>query len=75
MSTEQIFHTGESRLNLGKSLSEKDIKSHELARQIREDYKNGIIGKANYEDRCKKSRYMDIILNRTNKEEKIWWKE
>ena len=75
LSTEQIFHTGESRLNLGKALSEKDIKSHELARQIREDYKNGIIGKANYEDRCKKSRYMDIILNRTNKEELIWWKE
>ena len=67
--------TGKSRINLGKTKSQKDIDSDNLAKQVRQDYKNGIIGKVNYEKNLiKKSRYLDILGNRTNKEDIIWWK-
>lgn len=44
--------------------------------EIRQDYKDGIKGKSSYEKHgLTKSRYMDIVLNRTWKEEIAWWKE
>ena len=45
-------------------------------KEIRQDYKDNIKGKSAYEKHnLTKSRYMDIILNRTWKEENVWWKE
>jgi len=45
-------------------------------RAIRQDYLDGIKGKVAYEKHdLTKSRYMDIILNRTWKEESVWWKD
>jgi len=50
--------------------------SKNLANIVRNDYKNGLIGKSNYEKNCiKKSRYIDIIGNRIFKEKEIWWKQ
>ena len=76
LSIEQVLTNDVKRIFLGKAKSEKDLKSDELAKLVREDYKNGLIGKANYEKHnIKKSRYIDIVSNSTNKEETIWWKE
>jgi len=75
LSTEQVLTNDVKRLNLGKVKSDKDLKSDEVAKLVREDYKNGLIGKANYDKHdIKKSRYIDIIANRTNKEDHCWWK-
>ena len=72
---DQVFNNSGKRINLGKVKSEKNLKSDALAKLVREDYKNGLIGKANYEKhQIKKSRYIDIIANRTNEEENVWWK-
>jgi hypothetical protein len=50
--------------------------SKNLANIVRNDYKNGLIGKSNYEKNCiKKSRYIDIIGNRIFKEKETWWKQ
>lgn len=71
---DQIFST-DKRLNLGKQKSEKDLESFKIAKIVREDYKNGLIGKNNYEKHnIPKSRYIDLIGNRTCKEENVWWK-
>lgn len=56
--------------------SDKDKLAYERARVVREDYKSGIIGKANFEKHgIKKSCYIDLIGNRTCKENMIWWKK
>jgi len=48
----------------------------EKIKEIRQDYSDGVRGKAAYEKHAlTKSRYMDIVLNRTWKEEEAWWKE
>lgn len=74
LSLDQIFST-DKRLNLGKQKSEKDLESFKIANIVREDYKNGLIGKSNYEKHnIPKSRYIDLIGNRTCKEENVWWK-
>jgi predicted transcriptional regulator len=74
LSLNQIFSTNK-RLNLGKQKSEKDLESFKIAKIVREDYKNGFIGKSNYEKHnIPKSRYIDLIGNRTCKEENVWWK-
>jgi hypothetical protein len=74
LSVEQIFST-DKRLNLGKQKSEKDLESYKIAKIVRDDYKNGIVGKSNYEKHnIPKSRYIDLIGNRTCKEEIVWWK-
>jgi hypothetical protein len=74
LSIEQIFST-DKRLNLGKQKSEKDLESYKIAKIVRDDYKNGIVGKSNYEKHnIPKSRYIDLIGNRTCKEEIVWWK-
>lgn len=74
LSIEQIFSI-DKRLNLGKQKSEKDLESYKIAKVVREDYKNGLIGKSNYEKHnIPKSRYIDLIGNRTCKEEIVWWK-
>lgn len=74
LSLDQIFSTNK-RLNLGKQKSEKDLESFKIAKIVRQDYKNGFIGKSNYEKHnIPKSRYIDLIGNRTCKEENIWWK-
>jgi predicted DNA-binding transcriptional regulator AlpA len=45
-------------------------------KEIRQDYLDGVKGIAAYEKHdLKKSHYMDIILNRTWKEDNIWWKD
>lgn len=55
--------------------SEKYRIATELALNLREDYKNGLIGKKLYEKyNIPKSRAMDILANRTCKEQEIWWK-
>jgi len=55
--------------------SEKDKNSYILARNLREDYKNGLQGKSLYEKyNVPKSRAMDILANRTCKDENVWWK-
>lgn len=55
--------------------SEKDKKAYELAHNLRTDYKNGSQGKSLYEKyNVPKSRAMDILANRTCKEENVWWK-
>jgi hypothetical protein len=55
--------------------SDKDKAAYEMAKLVREDYKNGIIGKANYDKyNIKKSKYIDLIGNRTCKEDCVWWK-
>jgi len=75
ISLDQVFHNDEKRLNLGKTQSERDIRAYELAKNLRADYKNGLIGKALYEKyNIPKSRAMDLIANRTCKEEIVWWK-
>jgi hypothetical protein len=55
--------------------SEKDKLAYELALNLRTDYKNGLKGKVLYEQKygIKKSRYIDIIGNRTCKEDNVWW--
>jgi predicted transcriptional regulator len=55
--------------------SEKDKLAYELAFNLRTDYKNGLKGKVLYEQKygIKKSRYIDIIGNRTCKEDNVWW--
>jgi len=74
LSLDQIF-SANKRLNLGKQKSEKDLESLKIAKIVREDYKNGLIGKSNYEKHnIPKSRYIDLIGNRTCKEENVWWK-
>lgn len=74
LSLDQIFSTNK-RLNLGKQKSEKDLESFKIAKIVREDYKNGIVGKSNYEKHnIPKSRYIDLIGNRTCKEQIVWWK-
>jgi len=74
LSIEQIFST-DKRLNLGKQKSEKNLESFKIAKIVRADYKNGIVGKINYEKHnIPKSRYIDLIGNRTCKEEIVWWK-
>jgi len=74
LSIEQIFST-DKRLNLGKQKSEKDLESYKISKIVRDDYKNGIVGKSNYEKHnIPKSRYIDLIGNRTCKEEIVWWK-
>ena len=74
LSLDQIFSTNK-RLNLGKQKSEKDLESFKIAKIVRQDYKNGFIGKSNYEKHnIPKSRYIDLIGNRTCKEENVWWK-
>jgi LAGLIDADG-like domain len=75
ISLDQVFHDGEKRLNLGKTQSERDIKAFELAKNLRMDYKNGLVGKTLYEKyNVPKSRAMDLIANRTCKEDNVWWK-
>jgi hypothetical protein len=75
ISLDQVFQNDEKRLNLGKTQSERDIRAYELAKNLRADYKNGLIGKALYEKyNIPKSRAMDLIANRTCKEEIVWWK-
>lgn len=70
-----VFYKEGKRLNLGKSKSDRDKKALEIAHLVREDYQNGLIGKANYEKHnIPKSRYIDLIGNRTCKEEIVWWK-
>ena len=55
--------------------SEKDKKAYELAHNLRTDYKNGSQGKSLYEKyNVPKSRAMDILANRTCKDENVWWK-
>jgi len=55
--------------------SDKDKKALEVAKCVREDYKNGIVGKNNFiKWGIPKSRYIDLIGNRTCKEENVWWK-
>ena len=55
--------------------SEKDKNSYILACNLREDYKNGLQGKSLYEKyNVPKSRAMDILANRTCKDENVWWK-
>jgi hypothetical protein len=55
--------------------SEKDKNSYILAQNLREDYKNGLQGKSLYEKyNVPKSRAMDILANRTCKDENVWWK-
>lgn len=72
---DQVLHSTESRLKLGKSQSDRDIKAYDIAEKVRMDYKSGIIGKANYEKYgIPKSRYIDLIGNRTCKNDIIWWK-
>jgi hypothetical protein len=72
---ETVFSTEEGRLKLGKAKSAKDEEAYVLAKRVREDYKAGIIGKANYEKHgIPKSRYIDLIGNRTCKEQEVWWK-
>ena len=74
LTLEQVFHQGEKRLNLGITQSEKNKKAEEMALLIRTRYSEGIRGKLLYEGICPKSRAMDLILNRTCKEENVWWK-
>lgn len=65
----------DKRLKLGKKKSKTDLDKYVVARSVRQDYKNGIIGKSNYEKHnINKSQYIDIILNRTFKEVDVWWK-
>jgi hypothetical protein len=72
--SDQILDNSGKRLSLGKTQSEKEKQAYELAFELRTDYKNGLKGKALYEKYgIKKSRYIDIIGNRTCKEEEIWW--
>jgi hypothetical protein len=72
--SDQILDNSGRRLSLGKTQSEKEKQAYELAFELRTDYKNGLKGKALYEKYgIKKSRYIDIIGNRTCKEEEIWW--
>ena len=74
LTIDQIFSTNK-RLNLGKQKSEKDLESYKIASIVRYDYKHGIVGKSNYEKHnITKSRYIDLIGNRTCKEENVWWK-
>jgi hypothetical protein len=55
--------------------SEKDKNAHALARDIRLDYQNGLKGKLLFEKHnVPKSRAMDILANRTCKEENVWWR-
>lgn len=71
---DQVLNSTE-RLNLGKSQSNRDVRAYNIAEKVRKDYKSGIIGKANYEKyEIPKSRYIDLIGNRTCKSETIWWK-
>lgn len=59
----------------GKALSIKDLASYEVAKLVRQGYKDGIRGKAAYEKfNIPKSRYIDLIGNRTVKEDIVWWK-
>ena len=68
--------SGKTRVFLGKTKSQKDIDSWVKANKVRQDYKDGIIGKKNYENNnITKNCYVDIVGNRQNKEEIIWWKE
>ena len=47
----------------------------EKVKEIRQDYLDGIIGKSSMtKHELNKSRYVDIISNRTWKEENIWWR-
>ncbi len=73
--SDQILDNSGKRLSLGKTQSEKEKHAYELAFNLRTDYKNGLKGKALYEEKygIKKSRYIDIIGNRTCKEGEIWW--
>jgi DNA-binding CsgD family transcriptional regulator len=73
--SDQILDNSGKRLSLGKTQSEKEKQAYELAFNLRTDYKNGLKGKALYEEKygIKKSRYIDIIGNRTCKEGEIWW--
>ena len=75
LSSDQILDNSGKRLSLGKTQSEKDLHAYELAFNLRTDYKNGLKGKALYEEKygIKKSRYIDIIGNRTCKEAEVWW--
>jgi hypothetical protein len=75
LTTDQVLNNSEKRLNLGKTQSDKDKLAYELAFNLRTDYKNGLKGKALYETKygIKKSRYIDIIGNRTCKEDHVWW--
>ena len=71
---EQILSI-DKRLKLGKQKNIKDLDKRVVAQNIRLDYKNGIIGKCNYEKyNINKSQYIDIILNRTFKGVDVWWK-
>lgn len=48
----------------------------EKVHEIRQDYLDGVRGQASYEKHgLTKSRYMDIVLNRTWKSSDIWWKD
>jgi DNA-binding CsgD family transcriptional regulator len=73
--SDQILDNSGKRLSLGETQSEKEKQAYELAFNLRTDYKNGLKGKALYEEKygIKKSRYIDIIGNRTCKEVDIWW--
>jgi predicted transcriptional regulator len=74
LSIEQIFST-DKKLYLGKQKSKKDLESYKIAKIVRDDFKNGIVGKSNYEkNKIPKSRYTDLIGNRTCKEEVVWWR-
>lgn len=74
LSVEQVLSVEELPKTKTKQ-SEKDKKAHELAYNLRVDYKNGLKGKALYEEKygIKKSKYIDIIGNRTCKEDIVWW--
>lgn len=73
---EQVLAAEGGRLNLGKAKSARDEEAYRIAQLVRQDYKNGIVGKANYEKHgIPKSRYIDLIGNRTCKEDAVWWKD
>lgn len=74
LSIDQVLSTKELP-KIKVNQSEKDKLAYERARLVREDYKLGIIGKANFEKHgITKSCYIDIIGNRTCKENMVWWK-
>lgn len=75
LSIEQVMHTGEKRLNLGREKSNRDEDAYAVAKAVREAYRGGLVGKSNYDKfGISKSKYIDYIGNRVCKEEAVWWK-
>lgn len=74
LSLEEVF--SQDKLKPNQINKDRFEDSKNLANIVRNDYKNGLIGKSNYEKNfIKKSRYIDIIGNRIFKEKEIWWKQ